>query len=330
MKKRDIINIIVIFVLIAVGTFRLLNRKYTFNDTQFLMDTVVTIKIETREKNGEDIIKAAYKLMEKYENKLSFYKEGSTLRDFNESESNNLELDEDFRQIFELADLVYSEADSLYDVSVGRLTELWDYDAKIVPEQESIDVALRFIGFDKLIFSNDELIRPSGFKINLGSLAKGYIIDRTVEFLIENNVSAGYVNAGGDIRIFGQKKPLPIGIQHPRDEHNQIIDALKVQNKAIVTSGDYERFFIIDGVRYHHILDPRTGYPSRKAVSVTVISDSAFLADAYSTALFLLEPQKALELVESKNDLEAVILTEENGEIKKFESSGIKNYRNEK
>lgn len=294
------------------------------------MDTIVTIRIETKEKNGEDIINKAFKLMENYEDKLSFYKVGSTLREFNDGRQSSLELDADFQQIFELAALVYTETDSLYEVSIGRLSELWDYDAKIVPEQKSIDNALHFIGFDKLTFNNDELIMPEGFKINLGSLAKGYIIDRTVEFLIENNVSAGYVNAGGDIRIFGQKKPLTIGIQHPRNEQNQIIDALKVQNKSIVTSGDYERFFIVDGVRYHHILDPRTGYPSRNAVSVTVISDSAFLADAYSTALFLLEPQKALDLVESKVDLEAVILTEENGEIKKYESSGIQNYRSEK
>ena len=330
MKKRDIINIIIILALIAVGTYRLLNRKNTFSETQFLMDTIVTIRIETKEKNGDDIINQAFKLMENYEDKLSFYKAGSTLSEFNEGKQSSLYLDKDFQQIFELAALVCTETDSLYEVSIGRLSELWDYDAKIVPEQESIDNAMHFIGFDKLKFNNDELIMPEGFKINLGSLAKGYIIDRTVEFLIENNVSAGYVNAGGDIRIFGQKKPLTIGIQHPRNEQNQIIDALKVQNKSIVTSGDYERFFIVDGVRYHHILDPRTGYPSRNAVSVTVISDSAFLADAYSTALFLLEPQKALDLVESKNDLEAVILTEENGEIKKYESSGIKYYRSEK
>jgi FAD:protein FMN transferase len=330
MKKKDVINILILIAVVCFGLYRIAHQKSIHNETLFLMDTIVTIKFETIDKNGDEIIQAAFELIEKYENKFSFYKEDSQIRDFNESNQQNLILDEDFKQIMSLAAQVYAETDSLYDISVGRLSELWNYDEKILPEQDSIDAVMKFIGFDRLILADGELIKPKDFKINLGSLAKGFIIDKTVEFLIENNASSGYVNAGGDIRIFGQKKPLSIGIQHPRDEHNQVIDALKVQNKSIVTSGDYERFFVLNGKRYHHILDPKTGYPSQNAVSVTVISESAFLADAYSTALFLLKPDIAIKLVESKKDLEALILTEENGKIIKFESSGIEGYRNEK
>jgi thiamine biosynthesis lipoprotein len=328
MKKKDIINIVIIIVLIGVGTFRLLNKTFTFNETLFLMDTIVTIKIETKQKNGEELINQAYELIQNYEDRLSFYKKGSYLHEFNESDKQRLELDKDLHLILTLASEIYIETDSLYDVSVGRLSEIWDYDAGIIPQEDEISEALKFIGFNNLAIADSILIRPTGFKLNLGSLAKGYIIDRTVEFLLQNGVLSGYVNAGGDIRIFGHNKPLNIGIQHPRDSHNQVIDALHIQNKAIVTSGDYERYFIVDDVRYHHILDPKTGYPSRNAVSVTVISDQAVLADAYSTALFLMKPEQAIELVESKPNLDAVILTEEEGLIHKFESSGIINYRN--
>ena len=134
------------------------------------------------------------------------------------------------------------------------------------------------------------------------------------------------MNAGGDIRIFGKNKAIKIGIQHPRKAQNEIISILNIQNSAVVTSGDYERFFMQDGKRYHHILNPQTGFPAKNAVSVTVISKNAMLADAYSTALFLMPHREAIELVEQTKDLECIIFYENNSVLQNVQSSGMKKY----
>lgn len=327
MKRRDIINIIVLLLLLAVGFYRHLFRMRQFAESRFLLDTIITIKFETREKEGDKYLAEAFKLIESLENKLSFYKEGSSIWNFNSGETTSLKLNEDLKKLIAISSELYTQTDSLYDISIGRLSELWNFDKKWIPAQDSINTALQFVGFNKLDIKKNTIAKPQGFKLNLGSLAKGFIIDEVYEFIASHNIETGYINAGGDIRIFGQKKPLNIGIQHPRDDRNIIFDTLQIKNKAIVTSGDYERFFIKDGVRYHHILNPKTGYPCRTAVSVTVIADEAVIADAYSTALFLMEPANAIKLVNSLADIEAVILADQKGKLKSYESEGWNLYK---
>ena len=165
-------------------------------------------------------------------------------------------------------------------------------------------------------------------ELNLGSLAKGFIIDKAVEYLMDHEIESGFVNAGGDILIFGQKTPLKIGIQHPRSGRSELIGTILLKNNAVVTSGDYERFFIEDGIRYHHILNPKTGYPADKIVSVTVISEKAVLADAYSTALFLLRPDQAIELANTLNEIEVKLFYMEDGILKSLQTKNMKDYMN--
>ena len=328
MKKRDLINIIILVAVIAFGAISFKNRTYTFSDTKFLMDTIVDIKITTKNKNVEHIIDAAFELIEEYDNILSFYSEESQLWKFNNSIIKSFPMDEDLLQIYYLSKKLYQNSDSLYDISIGALSELWDFNKLHIPSEDSIKTALENIGFEKLTLEEVHLTKPEGVKVNLGSLAKGFIIDKVVEYLISEDIESGFVNAGGDMHIFGQKKPLQIGIQHPRNNKNELIGVLNIKNKAVVTSGDYERFFELDGKRYHHILNPRTGYPAEGTVSVTVVAPTALFADAYSTALFLMEPQKAIELIDRTDMLEAVIYYFEDSEIKKLESDGIKHYIN--
>ena len=323
MKKRDIVNVIILVVVIAFGAISFANRKYTFSDTKFLMDTIVDIKIETKDKNADFIIDKAFKIISEYEKVLSFYDKDSKIWKFNNAITKNMLLDEDLLQIFLLSEKLYQDSDSLYDITVGALSELWDFNKLHIPMEDSIKVALNYIGFEKLVFERLNLTKPEGVKINLGSLAKGFIIDKVIEYLISEGIESGFVNAGGDMRIFGQKKPLQIGIQHPRNSRNEMIGVLNIKNTAVVTSGDYERFFELDGKRYHHILDPRTGYPAEGTVSVTVIAPTALSADAYSTALFLMEPQMAIDLINKTDKLEAVIFYLEDSEIIKLESEGI-------
>lgn len=326
MKKKDVINIFILILVITFAAITYYNRTYTSSKSRFLMDTIVNIKITTKDKNVDSIIDTAFELIEEYNNMLSFYSEESELWKFNNSVIQSFPMDEELLQIYHLSKKLFEESESLYDITIGALSELWDFDTPHIPAADSIKIALKNVGFQRVSLEGVLLVKPEGLKINLGSLAKGFIIDRVVDFLISENVKSGIVNAGGDIRIFGNKKPAKIGIQHPRKEKNKTIEILYVENKAVVTSGDYERFFEIDGKRYHHILNPKTGYPVENTVSVTVIAPSTLWADAYATALFLMEPDKAIALVNDTDNLEAIIFYKDGVEIKRIESKGMGKY----
>ena len=326
MKRKDIINIVLFILVFAFSAYRYSIRTYSSQRSAFVMDTLVDIKIETKQKNTNELIDNAFKLMEDYENKFSFYRQGSQIWKFNNSEVDSLYIDEELKEILSISSKLFQKTNSQYDITIGVLSKIWDFDKGIIPSNEEIKKAIQATDFGKLNIHNGYLYKPDGMKLNLGSLAKGLIIDRTVEYLEHQNVITGFVNAGGDMRIFGRKKPFKIGIQHPRSESNEMIDVINVGNKSIVTSGDYERYFIEDGRRYHHIIDPLTGYPSQKAISVTVIAETALIADAYSTALFLLAPEQAIKLAEKTDGLEAIVYFFKEEKIEKIETEGFKEY----
>ncbi len=326
MKRKDIINIILFILVFAFAAYRYSTRTYSSERSAFVMDTIVDIKIVTKNKDANEILDYAFKLMEDYENKFSFYNNKSQIWKFNNSIIDSLLIDDDLKEILSISKELYQKTNKHYDITIGALSEIWDFDNEVLPTNKEIEKAIQVTGFKKLKIQNNYLHKPDGMKINLGSLAKGYIVDKVVEYLKQQNVISGFVNAGGDMRIFGRGKPFKIGIQHPRSESNEIIDVINVGNMSVVTSGDYERYFMKDGKRYHHIINPLTGYPSQNAISVTVISETALIADAYSTALFLLEPEQSLKLAEETDELEAVVYFIKDDKIEKLETKGFKKY----
>ena len=326
MKRKDIINIILFVLVFAFAAYRYSTRTYSSQRSAFVMDTIVDIKIETKHKESDEILNNALKLMEEYENKFSFYTNESQIWRFNNSMIDSLFIDDDLKEILSISKELYQKTNKHYDITIGALSEIWDFDNNVIPTTEEIEKAIQVTGFEKLKIQNNYLYKPDGMKINLGSLAKGLIVDEIVEYLKQQEVISGFVNAGGDMRIFGREKPFKIGVQHPRSESNEIIDVINVGNKSVVTSGDYERYFLKDGKRYHHILDPLTGYPSQNAISVTVIAETALVADAYSTVLCLLEPEQSLKLAQEIDGLEAIIYYIIEDKIQKLETLGIKEY----
>ncbi len=326
MKRKDIINIILFILVFAFAAYRYSSRTFSSQRSAFVMDTIVDIKIETKHKESDEILNNAFKLIEEYENKFSFYTNESQIWKFNNSVIDSLLIDDDLNKILTIAEELYQKTDKHYDITIGALSDIWNFDNEVVPSKINIKKAMKHTNFSKLMIQDNYLHKPESMKINLGSLAKGFIIDEVVEYLKQQNVVSGFVNAGGDMRIFGREKPFKIGIQHPRNELNELIDVINVGNGSVVTSGDYERYFIENGKRYHHIIDPLTGYPSRNAISVTVIAKSALMADAYSTALFLLEPEQSLKLAQETEGIDAAIYYFVNEKVEKFETLGMKDY----
>ncbi len=207
---------------------------------------------------------------------------------------------------------VAKQSAGAFDMTLGRLKALWGFTEEnpSVPDQAVIAAALEGIGPRALSLDGLQVKKQSPpLMVDLGGIAKGYAVDRAIAILKEHGVTSGAVNAGGDMYLLGQKSQSPwrIGIQHPRKQ-GDVLATIEAQDKAVVTSGDYERFFEQDGQRYHHIFDPETGMPASGCQSVTVISDSVALGDALATALFVLGPQAGLELLAKYPRAEGLIV----------------------
>ena len=168
-----------------------------------------------------------------------------------------------------------------------------------------------------------KLTKP-GMRISLAAIAKGYAVDRAVAVLRENGLKDFIVFGGGDLFVSGRRgdRPWRVGIQDPRDRSRHFARFEADRDIAIVTTGDYEAFFVVDGERYHHVIDPATGYPARGTVSATVIAPTATLADALATGIFVLGPREGMALIESDRDLEGVIVDDH---FSPMVSSGLRN-----
>ena len=222
-----------------------------------------------------------------------------------------------------------------FDVTVGPLCVLWKHCAqqKSLPSDQEIKLALSKVGADGILL--DETARTGvlsqpGMMVDLGAVAKGYAVDRAVEALRAQGIVSALVNAGGDMRMIGPRPGAQgwrIGVQDPRDPDNPsaLLRTLQVPACAVATSGNYQRFFEIDGVRYSHIIDPRTAWPRSQAPSVTVVSKTdAMTADMWATAASVLAPAESLRLIDANDDLEALLVTiGPKGQLKLMASKGF-------
>ncbi len=192
-------------------------------------------------------------------------------------------------ELYALARRLHADSGGCFDISIGPLTHLWGFTTKTYrrPEPEEIRAALRFVGQGAIHEQSGSLVLAQGMLLDWGGLAKGWGVDLAAAALRDMEVTRGFINAGGDLFCWG-KNPSGtawrVGIKHPRRQG--YLGILAVIDKAVATSGDYQRYFEKDGVRYHHIFDPRTGYPARGKQSVTVIGPETAVCDGLSTALF--------------------------------------------
>jgi len=199
-----------------------------------------------------------------------------------------------------------------FDITCAACARLWSVRAQRIPGDESVAACLEHVGYRDLVTDpgrSTVFLRRRGMRIGLGGIAKGYLVDRAFEVLRDMGMTDFVVNGGGDLRLLGRNggRPWEVGIAHPRDP-GALVGRLHLEKGAVATSGDYFRFFERDGVRYHHILDPATGMPARRSVAVTVIADNAMDADALATGLFVMGPEKGLELVERLPGIAALII----------------------
>lgn len=316
MNKKKLIPIILLCVFLIICIFLGSGvREYSLH-TDSVMDTYADITVIT-DKNGEEIVKKISEILEEYDKKLSHTEEGSEVSQLNNSYSE--EVSEDTYEIIEKCGDFFEDTGGSFDITVGAVCELWSraFESGVLPSANEISDGLETVGYASLELDSENkrtAITKTGQKINLGAVAKGYAEDKVREYVDEMDVDGVLVNFGGSVWVKGKNKngePWRVGVRDPKSEAD-ILLSLSLSDKFIITSGSYIRFCDIDEVRYHHIIDAKTGYPvQNKLTGVTIVTDSGFVGDALSTSCFLLGLDEGRKLAE-KYDAEAVFVTNDN------------------
>ncbi|MDQ6961454.1 MAG: FAD:protein FMN transferase [Mariprofundaceae bacterium] len=305
-----------IFILYLAMLF-LLSACHTdevIEEHAFLMGTMVSVTVAESEKDSQVrlAIKASMQEIQRVEALFSTHLDNS-VQAFNQSHVGVWQdLDPEVSVLLAQAVRIMAQSQQAFHPMLGQLKQLWAFqsESKQVPPEASIQILVQAIKKATLEQKGTQWRRShAALRLDFGAIAKGYAIDRAIKVLRQQGIGNAIVNAGGDIRLIGQRfgRAWRIGIKHPR-QANQILGWMALKGDvSLVTSGDYERFFIVGDKRYHHILDARTGYPATKSQSVTVIAKNATLADAWSTALFVLG-SNSQGLVTAPTDLDYLIV----------------------
>ena len=290
-------------------------EKYTNAD--FAMDTVVS---ETLYTSGEDInTQIGEKLREMETTLLSWTEENSQISQLNNAEGKTMEVSDDLAADLEKIRQLSQDSNGAFDPTLGKIIRLWDIAGENphVPDQSEIDTLLPEVGYEKIQVDGNNVTLLDGCTLDLGAVGKGMGCDQIMDYLqTQPDVFGMILNLGGSsVMTYGEKpdgSSWKVALTDPRDTEGDYLGAITLDaNQFLSTSGDYEKYFIEDGIRYHHILDPKTGYPVWNGLtSVTIVCDQGYLADGLSTACFVLGMDAAKPLLE-KYDAEAVFVDED-------------------
>lgn len=290
-------------------------QKYT--NTDFAMDTVVS---ETLYTTGEDInASVGNKLREIESGLLSWTEEDSQISKLNAAAGETTEVSDELAGYLAQIEQLAADSDGAFDPTIGRIIRLWDIDGDDpqVPEQADLDALLKDVGYQKVTLDGNKVTLEKDTTLDLGATGKGIGCDVIAEYLKDQkDVSGMILNLGGSsVLAYGQKpddSSWKVAVTDPRDTEGDYLGAITIEGgEFLSTSGDYEKYFMEDGKRYHHILDPKTGYPVWNGLtSVTVVCSSGLFADGLSTACFVLGMDDALDLLE-KYDADAMFVDED-------------------
>ncbi|MCD4702372.1 MAG: FAD:protein FMN transferase, partial [Candidatus Aegiribacteria sp.] len=235
------------------------------------------------------------------------------------------ELSPDLLNLLEKSLFISSITDSLFDPAMGVLVNTWGFPhAPHLPDSADIDSALALSGLSNLRISGDTLLLCNGTLLDFGAIAKGYTADRIYTLAREMGAGAALVEIGGEIRCGGDPETgrlWKLAVRNPRGEN--IMEMIEIENGAVATSGDYESYFYENGIRFCHILDPRTGYPESGVASVTVVCENAAFSDALATAVSVGGTETAENIPDSLFSLIIVVMEDENGEVTEWRRGSI-------
>lgn len=319
LKENKWLIVVALIIVLFIG-YRVINSNSDepVEKTNYLMGTIV--KLTIYDNKDEDVFEDAFGIIRNIENKMSLNIADSETNVINKNAFNKrIPLSQEMNFILGKS-IKYSKlSDGHFDVTVGPIVKLWGIgseDAK-VPSQSEIKDAISHLGYKSMDLNKDgiSLTKPN-MLIDLGAIAKGYAADQVADYLRSQNIDRAIIDIGGNLYVLGSKDaetPWSVGIQNPFNEtRGDFLGTVAVSDQSVVTSGVYERYLEKNGKKYHHILDPFTGYPvENELMSVSIISDESIDGDALSTSVFSLGLEKGYELIESLDGVDAIFVTKD-------------------
>lgn len=313
--------------------------SYPMSQSGFLLNTYVTVTVYESDSlfpgKASQALEGSLELCETYEALLSRTAEGSDIYRINHRApgENRVAVDPDTARVIEKG-LEYGRlSGGAFTIAIEPLTSLWNFTGEDphVPSGEEIQSRLSLVDDSKMSVQGDQVeLGRDGVKLDLGAIAKGFIADRMKEYLVENGVTSAVINLGGNVLCVGEKpggEPFRIGLRRPFADYSETVGTLTVRDCSVVSSGVYERCFEEDGKLYHHILNPKTGYPYDNGLTqVTIISKDSVDGDGLSTACFALGLEKGMELLDSMEDVCGIFMT---GQGEMYCSEGAEAYLEE-
>jgi len=314
--------ILAVALAVLAGSWLVLKlRVQPLKRSEMIMGTTVEITVIPA---NEEAVREAFLAIRKVDQLMSIYKPDSEVSLLNQQGEN--QLSPETIQVIQEAIKFAGMTEGVFDITCRPLINLWKKAKKEqkIPSPEEIEQARKLVDYRKIILKGNlvKLSEP-GMKIDLGGIAKGYAVDKAIEVLKTKGVRRALVNAGGDLYALGTPgwgKKWTVGVQDPRNLE-EILTTIEASDCGIATSGDYRRYFILEGQRFSHIVDPRTGQTVEEVpMSVTIIAPDATTADALATGVFVLGPKKGMSLIESLPGVEGLIISEA-GENEQMNSS---------
>lgn len=295
--------LVVLIMLLVAACGKQQDRLLKVTRTSLHTITSMTV-VTSNEQQAQQAIDAAYRELERLGQMLNFYADDSELTSINKNAGiRPVKVSPETFDVIQKAVFASENTEGAFDATVGPLVKLWDFKKGVIPDKDDIEELLDQVGYQNIVLDSAAqtvYLKEEGAQIDLGGILKGYAADKASLVLQKNGLSSGIVTVGGEVRAFGNKPdgtPWIVGIQNPRQKgpNDEVIATIALSNRSISTSGDYIKFFEKDGVRYHHILNPKTGYPAEQCGSVTVIANDGVTADGFSK-IFVLGPEKGLKI----------------------------------
>jgi len=293
-------------------------ESFVHRRSQFLMGTLVEISVFEKDKDIAQLaIQKAFNEIQRMEELMSTRIPGSEISKINRSAGlGPVPVSAEVFAVIEQALYWAEQTNGALDISLEPVQKLWDFDGNhsSLPDKNALEQALSKVGYRKIQLKNQTVfLTEKGMGLHLGAIAKGYAVDRAIKILKELNIHHALVNAGGDLKTLGlrpDQTAWKIGLQHPRKPES-ILASFSLSGKAVATSGDYQKYFEHEGTRYHHILNPKTGYPVTGVMSATVVTETVMDADALSTALFVMGTKKGLAFINSLKDVQGLLMNQD-------------------
>ncbi len=321
MRKRYLAPILLLSLLLSLLFSSCAPRQEVLTGNTFALDTIIELKLYSYPSQYKGtLMQDAFNEITSLENTLSMHIEGSDVDQINKDAGIKPTKVSSLTYRVLSDSLFFSEkTNGLFDITTGPLIDLWAIDPPNghYPSQEELDAVLPLIDYHKIKFLGDNMIElaDKGMIVNLGAIAKGTIADEIKAYLLGRGVKSALINLGGNVLAVGSKpdgSSFVIGVQDPENTRGNYLLSIKINDETVVSSGDYERFFVYNGKTYHHILNPKTGFPAETNIKqVTIVTSNSQTADGLSTSVLLLGVHKGIQLIESLDGVEAILITKD-------------------